>query len=113
MSPRTSSSATTFELYYIGGMHSSSDIAILVPEHGLLMTGDTMADIWLTDTPGCLASFIARPGVTHDFPLLLENWNALIARQDDINTLVQDYSLHNETTGESCHHNVFSAPERK
>lgn len=78
----------TFELYYIGGMHSASDIAILVPEHGLLMTGDTMADIWLTDTPGCLASFIARPGVTHDFPLLLKNWNALIARQDDIKTLV-------------------------
>ena len=79
---------TTFELYYIGGMHSASDIAILVPEHGLLMTGDTMADVWLTDTPGCLASFIARSGVRHDFPLLLENWNHLLARKDDIKTLL-------------------------
>jgi glyoxylase-like metal-dependent hydrolase (beta-lactamase superfamily II) len=79
---------TTFELFYIGGMHSSSDIAILVPEHGLLMTGDTMADVWLTDTPGCLASFAARNGVRHDFPLLLENWQALLARRDDIRTLL-------------------------
>ncbi|MBU8871450.1 MAG: MBL fold metallo-hydrolase [Gemmatimonadales bacterium] len=79
---------TTFELYYIGGMHSASDIAIFVPEHGLLMTGDTMADVWLTNTPGCLASFIARPGVRHDFPLLLKNWNALLAKKDSIKTLL-------------------------
>ena len=73
---------TTFELYCIGGMHSASDIAVFVPEHGLLMTGDTMADNWLTDTPGCLASFMARPGVRHDFPLLLENWSRLLAKKD-------------------------------
>ena len=47
---------TTFELSYIGGMHTASDAAIFVPEHGLLLTGDTMADVWLTDRPGCLAS---------------------------------------------------------
>jgi glyoxylase-like metal-dependent hydrolase (beta-lactamase superfamily II) len=79
---------TTFELYFIGGMHSSSDIAILVPEHGLLMTGDTMADVWLTDTPGCLASFAARTGVEHDFPLQIANWNTLLTRKDDIDTYV-------------------------
>lgn len=79
---------THFELYYIGGMHSASDIAIFVPEHGLLMTGDTMADVWLTDTPGCLASFIARPGVQHDFPLLLANWDTLLAKKEGIKTLV-------------------------
>jgi len=79
---------TTFELYYIGGMHTASDIAILVPERGLLMTGDTMADVWLTDTPGCLASFIARPSVHHDFPLLLENWNTLLARKESIRTFL-------------------------
>lgn len=78
---------TTFELYYIGGMHTASDIAIFIPQHGLLMTGDTMADVWLTDTPGCLASFTARSGVRHDFPLLLENWNRLLARKDEIRTL--------------------------
>jgi tetratricopeptide (TPR) repeat protein len=79
---------TTFELSYIGGMHSASDIAVWIPEHGLLMTGDTMADVWLTDTPGCLASFIARPGVKHDFPKLLKNWNELLAKKDDIDVLV-------------------------
>jgi len=79
---------TTFELFYIGGMHSASDIAIFVPEHGLLLTGDTMADTWLTDTPGCLASFMAREGVRHDFPLLLENWGLLLAKKDQIKLLL-------------------------
>jgi len=79
---------TTFELYYIGGMHSASDIAVFVPKLGLLMTGDTMADTWLTDTPGCLASFTARPGVRHDFPLLLENWGRLLAKKDSIERFV-------------------------
>lgn len=79
---------TRFELSYIGGMHSASDIAVLVPSHHLLMTGDTMADVWLTDTPGCLASFTARSGIAHDFPLLLKNWNALLARRDAGVTLV-------------------------
>lgn len=66
---------TKVELFYIGGMHTSSDIAVLVPKHGLLMTGDTMADVWLTDVPGCLGSFAAHPGVKHDFPRLIRNWN--------------------------------------
>lgn len=78
----------TCELSYIGGMHSPGDIAIFVPELGLLMTGDTMADVWLTETPGCLASFIARQGIPHDFPRLLANWNALLARRDEIKRLV-------------------------
>jgi glyoxylase-like metal-dependent hydrolase (beta-lactamase superfamily II) len=79
---------TKLELYYIGGMHSSSDIAILVPKHRLLLTGDTMADVWLTETPGCLASFAAHPGVRHDFPLLLKNWNLLLGRRADVETIV-------------------------
>lgn len=79
---------TTIEMYFIGGMHSASDIAILVPEQGLLFTGDTMASVWLTDTPGCLASFTARPNVRHDFPLQLANWNRLLERKDEITTLL-------------------------
>lgn len=76
------------ELYYIGGMHSASDIAVFVPRQGLLMTGDTMADVWLTDTPGCLQSFMVRPGIPHDFPLLLENWDLLLAKKDQIRDYV-------------------------
>ena len=79
---------TTFELSYIGGMHSASDIAVFVPERGLLMTGDTMADRWLTDTPGCLASFTAREGVVHDFPLLLENGKRLLAQREKTRTIL-------------------------
>ncbi len=92
---------TTFELYYIGGMHSASDIAIFVPEHGLLMTGDTMADVWLTDTPGCLASFGARAGIKHDFALQLANWNTLLAKKDAIKTLLRDH-WNGELTHEGC-----------
>jgi tetratricopeptide (TPR) repeat protein len=69
-------------------MHSASDIAVFVPERGVLMTGDTMADRWLTDTPGCLASFVAREGVPHDFPLLLENGRLLLAKKDRILTIL-------------------------
>ena len=79
---------TTFELYYIGGMHTASDIAVLVPEAGLLLTGDTMADTWLTDTPGCLQSFMAREGVRHDFPLWLENWGLILQKKDRIRKCV-------------------------
>jgi glyoxylase-like metal-dependent hydrolase (beta-lactamase superfamily II) len=79
---------TTFELYYSGGMHTASDIAIFVPERGLLLTGDTMADVWLNDTPGCLAAFAVRSGVRHDFPLLLENWATLLARKDQIRDII-------------------------
>ena len=79
---------TTFELYYTGGMHTASDISIFVPERGLLLTGDTMADVWLNDTPGCLAAFMARPGVRHDFPLLLENWALLLAKKDQIKDII-------------------------
>jgi glyoxylase-like metal-dependent hydrolase (beta-lactamase superfamily II) len=74
----------TLELYYAGGVHSASDIFVFVPEQGLLLTGDTMADIWLTDSPGCLTSFMIRRGVKQDFPLLLKNWEALIAKKDEI-----------------------------
>lgn len=79
---------TTFELSYIGGMHTASDTAILVPEHRLLLTGDTMADVWLTDTPGCLASFIVRSGVQHDFPRMLANWDRLLADRERFTTLM-------------------------
>ncbi len=79
---------TTFELSYIGGMHSASDAAVFVPQRGLLLTGDTMADVWLTETPGCLASFSVRPGIHHDFPLLLANWDRLLAQRDQINLLL-------------------------
>jgi hypothetical protein len=47
-----------------------------------------MADVWLTDTPGCLASFSVRAGIPHDFPLWLANWDRLLAERDAITTLL-------------------------
>jgi glyoxylase-like metal-dependent hydrolase (beta-lactamase superfamily II) len=79
---------TTFRLSYIGGMHTASDAAIFVPEYGLLLTGDTMADVWLTDRPGCLAAFMVRNGMPHDFPLWLANWDRLLADRESITTLL-------------------------
>jgi glyoxylase-like metal-dependent hydrolase (beta-lactamase superfamily II) len=74
----------TIELFYMGGLHSSSDIFVLVPEEGLLFTGDVMADVWLTDTPGCLQSFGGRSGIERNLPLMMENWKSLINRKDEI-----------------------------
>jgi glyoxylase-like metal-dependent hydrolase (beta-lactamase superfamily II) len=74
----------TLELYYAGGTHTASDIFVFVPEEGLLFTGDMMADIWLTDTPGCLQAFAIRQGVERNMPLLLKHWKGLIARKDEI-----------------------------
>jgi tetratricopeptide (TPR) repeat protein len=79
---------TTFELSYIGGMHTASDAAIFVPERGLLLTGDLMADVWLTDAPGCLGNFMVRAGMPHDFPRFLANWDRLLADRDRITTLM-------------------------
>jgi len=79
---------TTFELSYIGGMHTASDAAVFVPKHGLLLTGDLMADVWLTDAPGCLGNFMVRDGMPHDFPRFLANWDRLLADRDRITTLM-------------------------
>ncbi len=74
----------TFELYQAGGTHTPSDIFILVPQKGLLFTGDMMADKWLTDVPGCLATFAAHSGQAADFPVLTRNWQALLDHKAEI-----------------------------
>ncbi len=74
----------TFELYQAGGTHTRSDIFILAPQKGLLFTGDMMADKWLSDAPGCLASFGFHSGRAADYPVLVKNWQALIERKNEI-----------------------------
>jgi len=78
----------TLELFAVGGTHTASDIFVLVPEEGLLFTGDMMADSWATDTPGCLQSFGMRQGMKRDIPRMLKNWKSLIARTDEIRDYV-------------------------
>lgn len=79
---------TTLELFGSGGTHTQSDIFILIPEKGILFTGDMMADKWLTDTPGCLATFAIQSGRVEDYPLLMRNWQAMIDRRDVISLYV-------------------------
>jgi glyoxylase-like metal-dependent hydrolase (beta-lactamase superfamily II) len=78
----------TFELFQSGGTHTRSDIFILVPQKGILFTGDMMADKWLSDTPGCLATFAIHSGTAADYPVLVTNWQALIKRKDGIKQYV-------------------------
>ena len=78
----------TLELYQAGGTHTRSDIFILVPQKGVLFTGDMMADKWLTDVPGCLATFAVRTGTLEDFPVLVRNWQAMLDRKDEIKLYV-------------------------
>ena len=72
------------ELFQSGGTHTRSDIFILVPQKKILFTGDMMADKWLTDTPGCLATYALRTGTEDDFTVLMKNWQSLIDRQGEI-----------------------------
>jgi glyoxylase-like metal-dependent hydrolase (beta-lactamase superfamily II) len=74
----------TFELFQAGGTHTQSDIFILVPQKGILFTGDMMSDKWLTETPGCLATFAIHSGQPGDYPVLVKNWQALLDRKDEI-----------------------------
>ncbi len=75
---------TTLELFQAGGTHTPSDIFILVPQKGILFTGDMMADKWLTNTPGCLATFAIRTGTAADYPVLVKHWQELLGRQAEI-----------------------------
>lgn len=75
---------TTFELFQSGGTHTNSDIFIFVPQKGILFTGDMMADKWLTNSPGCLATFAVRSGTVEDYPVLVKNWRTLLDRKAEI-----------------------------
>ncbi len=59
-----------------------------MPQKGILFTGDMMADKWLSDTPGCLATFAVRTGKAEDYPVLVKNWQALIERKNEITQYV-------------------------
>lgn len=62
----------TFELYQGGGTHTQSDIFILVPQKGVLFTGDI------------LATFGVLSGTAADYPVLQKNWKSLIDRKNEI-----------------------------
>lgn len=59
----------TLELYAMGGMHTNSDIAIFVPEEGLLAVGDVPPERWLP---------YFRKEIAENLDTTLENWDRLI-----------------------------------
>jgi glyoxylase-like metal-dependent hydrolase (beta-lactamase superfamily II) len=59
----------TIELYSIGGMHTDSDIAIFVPEEGLVAVGDVAPDQILPNI---------RKNLKSDFSITLENWGRIV-----------------------------------
>jgi glyoxylase-like metal-dependent hydrolase (beta-lactamase superfamily II) len=59
----------TIELYSVGGMHTDSDIAIFVPEEGLVAIGDMPPDQLLP---------IIRKELKSDFSVTLENWERIV-----------------------------------
>lgn len=65
----------TVELYSIGGMHTDSDIAIFVPEEGLVAIGDMAPDQRLP---------IIRKELSSDFSVTLENWGRIVDSGRDI-----------------------------
>lgn len=89
----------TFELYQAGGTHTQSDIFILVPQKGLLFTGDMMADKWLSESPGCLALFGFHSGQAADYPVLMKNWQAVLERKDEIKQYIPGH-WNGELSGE-------------
>jgi len=65
----------TLELYAMGGMHTDSDIAIFVPEEGLLAVGDVPPERWIPylrkETVSCLDT-------------TLENWGRILKGDREI-----------------------------
>lgn len=59
----------TIELYSVGGMHTDSDIAVFVPEEGLVAIGDMPPDQLLP---------IIRKELKSDFSVTLENWGRIV-----------------------------------
>lgn len=74
-------------------MHSASDIAVFVlsgdPDDGR-HDGRPVAH---RHAGARLASFMAREGVPHDFPLFLENGRRLLAQRERIRTLLPGHSV--------------------
>ncbi len=59
----------TIELYSVGGMHTDSDIAVFVPEEGLVAIGDMPPNQLLP---------IIRKELKSDFSVTLENWGRIV-----------------------------------
>jgi glyoxylase-like metal-dependent hydrolase (beta-lactamase superfamily II) len=73
----------TLELYDFAGLHSNTDICILVPGEHLILTGDMF---WGGFLP------VVRPRAGVDIPRLLENWRTVLAACGDSTMIITGHS---------------------
>ncbi len=73
----------TIELYDFAGLHSNTDICILVPEEHLIMTGDMF---WGGFLP------LIRSKAEPDIPRLLDNWRTVLAASNDSTMIITGHS---------------------
>jgi glyoxylase-like metal-dependent hydrolase (beta-lactamase superfamily II) len=71
------------ELFVFTGLHSDSDILILVPAEKLLFTGDVF---WGGQLP------VLRVGSEGEFRRMLEHWDAILALAPDVERVVPGHS---------------------
>lgn len=72
-----------FELFDFTGLHSDSDMLILLPEERMLFTGDVF---WGGQLP------LLREENAHQFPRMLDTWKAILEVAPDLETMVPGHS---------------------
>jgi cyclase len=72
-----------FELFEFTGLHSDSDILILLPEERMLFTGDVF---WGGQLP------LLREETAHLVPQMLDSWETILESAPDLETMVPGHS---------------------
>jgi glyoxylase-like metal-dependent hydrolase (beta-lactamase superfamily II) len=74
---------TRLELFELSGLHSDSDILILLPDQRMLFTGDVF---WGGQLP------MLREETVGDFPHLIAAWKTILEMTPDLTTIVPGHS---------------------
>ncbi len=72
----------TVRIYYFGGLHTNDHVVVHVPEEGLLMTGDILAESWIP---------VLSEGDDVNIPFMLANWDTILQEEDQIRHIVHGH----------------------
>jgi glyoxylase-like metal-dependent hydrolase (beta-lactamase superfamily II) len=72
----------TVQMYYFGGLHTDDHLVVHVPEEGLLLTGDILADSWIP---------VLSDGVEVDIPLMLAHWKMILRNEAQLRHIVNGH----------------------